>query len=100
MDGVQYCVLEFSSILPVFHNNTCRRRQSALRNFDWSYVRSGPKSVMLGSSRRFPLTPKNPTIYIHRATPDFLRMRWRLAVGEALSMGASLTAPNSALREA
>src|SRR5262245_41259498 len=29
MDGVRYCVLEFSSILPVFHNNACRRRQSA-----------------------------------------------------------------------
>src|SRR6266446_302489 len=29
------------SILPVFHNNTCRRRQSALRDFNSPYVGSG-----------------------------------------------------------
>src|SRR5215469_9042251 len=43
-----------------FFTINVRRRQSAVRNFDWTYVTPGSNPVVLWSSTRFPLPPQNP----------------------------------------
>ena len=40
MDGLEYCVLDFLSIVPVFHINT-QEEKSALQDFNSTYVGSG-----------------------------------------------------------